>query len=113
MKDLFDEIDETRKELPKLKNISNEVQKNRNYNFYQQLAVCLFIFLFIVGIILGNLFPACSETSDLFATCTKTEYNLTLTLLFWLSSFVFCSLVYGLGEVISLLNVIASNTKRK
>lgn len=113
MRDLFDEVDEMRKELPKLKNISNEVQKKRNYNFYQQLAMCLFIFLFFVGVILGNLFPACSETSELLATCTKTEYNLTLTLLFWLGSFVFCSLIYGLGEVIMLLNVIASNTKGK
>ena len=49
MKDLFDEIDEQRQDLPKLKKISNEVQKKRNYNFYQQLAVCLFIFLFILS----------------------------------------------------------------
>ena len=54
MKDLFDEIDEEREELPKLKKISNEVQKKRYYNFYQQLAVCLFIFLFIVGVLVGN-----------------------------------------------------------
>lgn len=113
MRDLFDEIDEEREELPKLKKISKEVTKQRNYNFYQQLAVCFFIFLFIVGIIIGNLFPACSETSSLFATCTKTEYNLSLTLIFWLSSFVFCSLIYGLGEAIRLLNIIANNTSRK
>ncbi len=112
MKDLFDEIDEERKELPKLKKISKEVQKKRDYNFYQQLAVCLFIFLFVVGVILGNLFPACSEASSMFNTCTRTEYNLSLTLLFWLSSFVFCSLIYGLGEVISLLNKIASNMNK-
>ena len=109
MKDLFDEIDEEGKELPKLKKISKEVQKKRDYNFYQQLAVCLFIFLFVVGVILGNLFPACSEASSMFNTCTRTEYNLSLTLLFWLASFVFCSLIYGLGEVISLLNKIACN----
>ena len=113
MKDLFDEIDEEREELPKLKKISNEVQKKRNYNFYQQLAVCLFIFLFVTGVIIGNLFPACSETSELFATCTKTEYNLTLTLLFWLGSFISCSMIYGLGEVISLLNKIADNVSKK
>ncbi|HIS37968.1 MAG TPA: hypothetical protein IAB45_00460 [Candidatus Onthousia faecavium] len=112
MKDLFDEIDEERKELPKLKKISKEVQKKRDYNFYQQLAVCLFIFLFVVGVILGNLFPACSEASSMFNTCTRTEYNLSLTLLFWLASFVFCSLIYGLGEVISLLNKIASNINK-
>ena len=113
MKDLFDEIDEERQDLPKLKKISKEVQKKRNYNFYQQLAVCLFIFLFIAGVIMGNLFPACSETSELFAACTKTEYNLTLTLLFWLGSFIFCSMIYGLGEVISLLNKIADNVSKK
>lgn len=113
MKDLFDEIDVERKDLPKLKKISKEVQKKRNYNFYQQLAVCLFIFLFVTGVIVGNLFPACSETSELFATCTRTEYNLSLTLLFWLVSFVLCSLIYGLGEIISLLNVIANNVTRK
>lgn len=113
MKDLFDEIDEESKDLPKLKKISKEVQKKRNYNFYQQLAVCLFIFLFVTGVIVGNLFPACSETSELFATCTRTEYNLSLTILFWLVSFVFCSLIYGLGEIISLLNVIANNVTRK
>lgn len=113
MKDLFDEIDVERKELPKLKKISKEVQRKRIYNFYQQLAVCLFIFLFVVGVILGNIFPACSETSNLYASCTRTEYNLSLTLLFWLSSFVFCSLIYGLGEVISLLNTIASNINKK
>ena len=112
MKDLFDEIDEEGKELPKLKKISKEVQKKRDYNFYQQLAVCLFIFLFVVGVILGNLFPACSEASSMFNTCTRTEYNLSLTLLFWLASFVFCSLIYGLGEVISLLNKIASNINK-
>ena len=112
MKDLFDEIDEEREELPKLKKISKEVQKKRDYNFYQQLAVCLFIFLFVVGVILGNLFPACSEASSMFNTCTRTEYNLSLTLLFWLASFVFCSLIYGLGEIISLLNKIASNINK-
>ncbi len=113
MRDLFDEIDEERKDLPRLKKISNEVQKKRNYNFYQQLAVCLFIFLFIVGVIVGNLFPACSETSELFAACTKTEYNLSLTLIFWLASFVFCAMIYGLGEVIRLLNIIADNISKK
>ena len=99
--------------LMKKEKISKEVQKKRNYNFYQQLAVCLFIFLFIVGVILGNLFPACSGTSELFAVCTKTEYNLSLTLIFWLGSFVFCSMIYGLGEIIRLLNIIANNTSRK
>ncbi len=106
MRDLFDDIDDSKKELPKLKKISNEVKKTRNYNFYQQLAVWLFIFLFIVGIILGNVFPACSETSDLLATCSRTEYNLSLTLISWLLSFIFCSMIYAIGQIIKLLTSI-------
>lgn len=106
MKDLFDEIEEKKKELPKLKKISKEVKKNRYYNFYQQLAFWLFAFLFIVGIILGNVFPACSETSTVLSTCTATEYNLSLTLMVWLISFVFCSTIYATGEIIKLLRAI-------
>ncbi len=107
MKDLFDEIEVEKKQLPKLKKISKEVTKEREHNFYQKLAYLLFICFFIIGIILGNIFPACKETSTLFKTCTDTEYNLALTLLFWLASFVFCSLIYGFGEIIKLLTIIS------
>jgi len=106
MKDLFDEIEDEKKALPKLKKISKEVKKQRNYNFYQQLAFWLFAFLFIVGIILGNVFPACSATSGFLNTCTRTEYNLSLTLIVWLISFVFCSSIYAVGEIIKLLRLI-------
>ena len=106
MKDLFDEIEEQKKELPKLKKISSEVTKRHTYNFYQSLAFWLFAFLFITGIILGNVFPACSEVSQVLSTCTRTEYNLSLTLLFWLGSFVFCSFIYAIGEIVRLLNSI-------
>ncbi len=113
MKDLFDEIESSKKQLPKLKKISKEVQKPRNYNFYQQLAFWLYAFLFIVGIILGNVFPACSETSNLFSTCTRTEYNLSLTLMVWLISFVFCSTIYATGEIIKLLRSINEKLDHK
>ena len=111
MKDLFDEIEEEKKELPKLKQISKEMNKTRHHNFYQQLAFWLFAFLFITGIILGNVFPACGETSSLFSTCTKTEYNLSLTLLTWLFSFIICSMIYAVGEIIFLLNSINNKLK--
>lgn len=113
MKDLFDEIDQERKELPHLKNIQDEVQKPRYHNFYQKLAFWLFVFLFVVSIVLGNLFPSCSETSNLFSTCTRTEYNLTLTVISWLISFVFCSMIYAVGEVISLLTSINETLKKR
>ena len=45
MKDLFDEIEVEKKQLPKLKKISKEVTKTREHNFYQKLAYLLFVFL--------------------------------------------------------------------
>lgn len=46
MKDLFDEIDQERKELPHLKNIQDEVQKPRYHNFIKNLPFgCLSFFL--------------------------------------------------------------------
>ena len=111
MRDLFDEIEEQKKELPKLKKISKEMSKKRHYNFYQQLSFWLFAIFFVIAILLGNIFPACSETSGLFQTCTTTEYNLSLTLIVWFASFIFCSFVYGLGEIISLLTSINEKIK--
>ena len=49
MKDLFDEIDEERKELPRLKKISKEVQKNEIIIFINSWQfVYLYFYLLLV-----------------------------------------------------------------
>lgn len=106
MKDLFDQIDAEKLEMPKLKTISKRVSAKRNLNLYQIVSFIFFAIMFVVGIILGNVFPACGESSSLFSTCTKTEYNLSLTMIVWASSFLFSMFIYGLGHVIALLTEI-------
>ena len=110
--DLFDQIDKEKEELPKLRHLTQEMQKQK-LNGYQIIAVVTFIVLFIVGIILGNLFPAC-EASSLFGACTKRQFNLSLTIFFWFASFLVCVFYYALGHLIFLLSSINEKlTKRK
>lgn len=111
MADLFEEIDKEKEELPKLKSLTREVQKQK-LNGYQMVAVSTFIILFVIGIILGNLFPAC-EASGIFGTCAKKQFNLSLTIFFWFGSFLICLLFYGLGHIIALLTEISAKLSKK
>ena len=104
MKDLFDEIDEVKEELPRIRTITKEVQKQK-LNAYQMIAVGVFIVLFVIGILLGNMFPAC-EATGMFGTCSKVQFNLSLSILFWFGSFLICLLFYALGHIIFLLTQI-------
>ncbi len=112
MDDLFEQIEKDKLEMPKLKTIQKKVIVKRNLNFYQTVALVVMAIMFVVGIILGNVFPACGESSSLFSTCTRTEYNLSLTLIVWASSFLFCLFVYGLGHGIALLTEISEQLKQ-
>ena len=104
---LFEEIDKYKQDLPKINNIANEV-KRQKLNIYQIVACITMIISFFLGIILGNLFPSCGSTATLYGetSCTGTEFNISLTLFFWFSSFLLCLFFYGMGHIISLLTSI-------
>ena len=104
MKDLFDEIDQEKEELPHIRTITKEVQKQK-LNTYQMISVFVFLIFFIIGILLGNMFPAC-EATGMFGTCSQVQFNLSLSILFWFGSFLVCLLFYSLGHIIALLTTI-------
>ena len=60
---MFEEIEREKEELPKLRNITNEMSK-QTFNGYQKFAIITFLVCFCFGIILGNLFPACGSSSN-------------------------------------------------
>ena len=62
---LFEEIDEYKKELPKINNITKEVKKQK-LNSYQLIACITMIIAFFSGFIIGNIFPSCSNTSTIY-----------------------------------------------
>ncbi|MGN1355624.1 MAG: hypothetical protein ACI4WP_03055 [Bacilli bacterium] len=108
---MFDEINDTKKALPRLKTIEKEVGKYQ-FNGYQKFAIITYILCFAFGIILGNLFPTCSSTATLYSdACVATEFNFFLMILFWFVSFLFCLFFFAIGHIIAILASINEKMK--
>lgn len=104
----FEEIDKLKEDLPRIKAIKNSA-KNIKLNFYQKFAVVTYIICFILGIVLGNLFPTCSSSVTLLDnSCSTTQFNFFLMILFWFGSLIFCVLFYAIGRIITLLDKLLS-----
>lgn len=111
--DLFKEIHKISKSLPKFKTVATEVTSYK-LNNYQIISIVTFGICFCIGIIFGNLFPACGTTSGLYtSTCATTEFNFSLTLAIWFISFLVCVLFYGLGQIIKELQSINQKLEKK
>lgn len=110
---MFNEIDKLSKELPGFKTVTNEVTSHE-LNNYQIIALVVFFIALCVGIIFGNIFPSCGSTSGLYASrCTATEFNFSLTVAIWFIGFLVCVFFYGIGHIISLLDLINKNLTKK
>ena len=108
---MFEEIEKEKQELPAHHTVTSEIVGKRKLNFYQIIAIVVLILGFISGIILGNLIPACSQTSGIFGSCTKTEFNLSITLLSWASTFLLVLFIYAIGHIIAILESIDQKLK--
>jgi ACR3 family arsenite efflux pump ArsB len=109
-KNLFDQIKAEKQDIPKMDKALKEV-KGHKFNFYQKVSIITMLACFVIGIILGNLFPSCISGGLYSATCTNTEFNVSLTLLFWFVTFLICMMMYAVGHIISLLEKISQNLK--
>lgn len=104
--DFFDEISKEKKEFPKVHSVTKQV---RDYplNFYQILAIGIFIIGFFLGIIFGNLFATCKTSAYYqFGTCLVTEFNFALMLSIWFASSILSVLIFSVGHIIALLTEI-------
>jgi len=108
---MFEEIERQKEDLPKFKNITTEVS-HYTFNGYQKFAMVTFLVCFCIGIILGNLFPACGTSSSLYGACTSTEFNFSLMVFFWFISFIGCLFFYAIGHIISLLTSIDESLRK-
>ena len=111
--ELFEEIDKVKKDLPKLKTVSHEVNKIE-LNIYQRITMVIFIICLFLGVFFGNLFPSCGSTSEFYSNvCVTTEFNFSLMLFIWFISFIVCLLFFMIGHVIGLLNSINNQLAKK
>ena len=104
---MFDEISKQKKELPKVSSIKKKVGSYK-YNLYQMLAFIIFFISIILGIIFGNLFPACGSTSSFYGdVCMTTEFNVFLMIIIWSIGFLISVIFFAIGHVIALLTEIS------
>lgn len=109
--DLFESIDKEKVDLPLLNKRIKEVEKYQ-YNFYQKVAIFTMIVFFFVGILLGNLFPAC-QSGVLYSTiCESTQFNIALTIIFWFFAFLVSLFIFFMGHVIKILESIDKKMKK-
>lgn len=109
---MFDEIEKLKEELPNANTISNKIKK-LTFNFYQIFAIIIYLIIFFVGIILGNLFPTCGTSSTLYSgTCLTTEFNFSLMLFIWFCGIILCLFIFAIGHIIQLLEAINRKLKK-
>ena len=102
----FDEIYKQKKDFPKIHTVRKEVQEYP-LNFYQIFAIVLFIILFFLGIILGNLFATCQTSSYFYSdTCLVTEFNFSLMIAIWFIGGLMSIFFFSIGHIIALLTTI-------
>ncbi len=108
--DMFLEIEKEKVELPSFAALTKNL-KQYKFNFYQGFAIFVFLILFIIGIILGNMFPACRSNVSLYSsTCTAT-FNFSLMLTVWFGGFILCVFIFAIGHIIHLLTDISNSLR--
>ena len=104
--DLFEEIEKEKRDFPKVKSITNEME-NYRLNFYQIFAIVVFIACFFLGILFGNLFATCQTSSYFYSdVCVVTEFNFSLMLTIWFFSLLLCVFFFAIGHIIYYLKEI-------
>lgn len=111
--ELFEEIDSIKKDLPKVKSVSKEVDKIQ-LNVYQKISIVIFLICVFLGIFFGNLFPSCGASYEVYSNyCETTEFNVSLMIGIWFISFIVCLLFFALGHIIELLSSIDKHLSKK
>lgn len=110
---MFEEIDNVKKDLPKLSSITKGL-KVQETNIYQKIAIVIFFIFLIVGILFGNLFPSCGSSSEFYGGyCLATEFNFSLMLFIWFIDFLVSMFFYAIGHIIALLSAINDKLGKK
>ncbi len=111
--DLFEEIHKIKEDFPKQKTIADGF-KRQSLNFYQGLAVTLFVILFFLGIFLGNLFATCQASSYFYSDeCLVTEFNFSVMIIVWAVGFLLSTFIYAIGQIVELLKDIDEKLTKK
>ena len=108
---MFEEIEKEKKDLPKVKSLTNEAQKY-SLNIYQKFSLLIMFIAFIVGIILGNSYNTCTPSITYGSEDCVSQFDFALMLEIWFGGLVVGMFFFGLGHIVYLLNDISNKLKK-
>ena len=108
---MFEDIEKQKKDLPKIKSLTNEVQKY-DLNIYQKFGALIIIISIIIGIILGNSYNTCTPSITYGSENCISQFDFSLMLEVWFVGTMMGVLFFGLGHIVYLLNDISSKLKK-
>ena len=104
---MFEDIEKQKKDLPKIKSLTNEVQKY-DLNIYQKFGALIVIIAVILGIILGNSYNTCTPSITYGSENCISQFDFSLMLEVWFAGLVMGFLFFGMGHIVYLLNDISN-----
>ncbi len=105
--DMFEEIEKQKKDLPKIKSLTNEVQKY-DLNIYQKFGVLIVFIAIVVGIILGNSYNTCTPSITYGSENCISQFDFSLMLEVWFAGIMTGFVFFGMGHIVYLLNDISN-----
>ncbi len=109
--DMFEDIEKQKKDLPKIKSLTNEVQKY-DLNIYQKFGLLIVIISIVVGIILGNSYNTCTPSITYGSENCISQFDFSLMLEVWFGGIMIGFLFFGMGHIVYLLNDISNKLKK-
>ena len=110
--DLFDEVNKSKKDFPKVNTVKDKVGSYK-LNLYQLFAICLFIVCLFLGIIFGNLFSTCTTASYLSNNmCLVKEFNYFIMFIIWFIGLLISLFIFAIGHIITILSQISEKLEK-
>ena len=108
---MFEDIEKQKKDLPKVKSLTNEVQKY-DLNIYQKFGILILFIAIIMGIILGNSYNTCTPSITYGSENCLAQFDFALMLEVWFGGIMVCMFFFGIGHIVYLLNDISNKLKK-
>lgn len=104
---MFEDIEKQKKDLPKIKSLTKEVQKY-DLNIYQKFGMLIVVIAIILGIILGNSYNTCTPSITYGSENCISQFDFSLMLEVWFAGLIMGFLFFGMGHIVYLLNDISN-----
>ena len=108
---MFEDIEKQKKDLPKIKSLTDEVQKY-DLNIYQKFGILIVLIAIVLGIILGNSYNTCTPSITYGSENCISQFDFSLMVEVWFAGLTMGFLFFGMGHIVFLLSDISNKLSK-